>query len=502
MGGHNLARLIEDAYERHGDREALFFEGKWFGTKDMFDRGARFATGLVEIGIQSGDQVVVMMANCPEVAIAYHALWRMGAVVTPAIFLLPPDDLRHVLSSSQAVAVITTPEFVPTVTAALEGVDTVRSVIVAGDEVEGTTPFTSLELDEPMDIVERGDDELAALLFTGGTTGRAKGVMLSHENLWRAGKGGDEASHVPGITRTIVPLPLAHSFGILVTVAGAHSSEPSVNALQRWFDPPSLLQMIQDLEMQQTTVVPSMIQMLLAMPLEDYDLSSLKQVISGASPLSSDVAQEFERRLPGVEIREGYGLSETSAGLSVNRPGMRKLGSVGQPYAECEVRIVDPEGNEVPTGEPGEVTCRSPFVMLGYWRDEEATRNAIKDGWFHTGDVGRVDEEGYLYIVDRLKDLIIRGGFNVYPRDVEDCLLEHPAVAQVGVVGKPDEVRGEEIVAFVQLVEGAEATADELIAFSKERLGRYKYPREVRFVDAIPLTPILKIDRKLLRTRL
>jgi long-chain acyl-CoA synthetase len=502
MGQHNLARLIEGAYERHGDHESLFFEGKWHNSGDLFSRGARTATGLKELGIQPGDRVVVMMANCPEVAITYHALWRLGAVVTPAIFLLPPEELRHVLTTSEAVAVITTPEFVPTVEAAREGVGSVKNVIVAGDAVEGTTNFTSLESGDPLPIADRADDELAALLFTGGTTGRAKGVMLSHENLWRAGEGGDEAAHVDGITRTIVPLPLAHSFGILVTVAGAHAPEPTVNALQRWFDPGSLLEMIQEHKMQQTTVVPSMLQILLTLPLEDYDLSSLKIVISGASPLSPDVATEFERRVPSAQILEGYGLSETSAGLSVNRPGKRKLGSVGQPYSECDVRIVDEEGNEVATGEVGEVTTRSPFVMMGYWRDDKATDDSIKDGWFHTGDLGKLDEDGYLYIVDRVKDLIIRGGFNVYPRDIEECLLQHPAIASAGVVGKPDPIKGEEVVAFVQLAQGAQASEEELITFAKERLGAYKYPREVRFVDQIPLTPILKIDRKQLRTLL
>jgi long-chain acyl-CoA synthetase len=502
VGQHNLARLIESSYERHGEHESLYYEGLWHKSGDLFSRGTRLATGLTDLGIRPGDRVVVMMANCPEVGIAYHALWRMGAVITPAIFLLPPEELRHVLSSSEAVAVITTPEFVPTVEAARENVASVENVIVAGDLVEGTVPFGSLETGASMGIVERDDDELAALLFTGGTTGRSKGVMLSHENLWRAGKGGDEAAHVPGVTRTVVPLPLAHSFGLLVSVAGAHSVDPTASAIQRWFDPVPLLQLIQDLEMQQMTVVPSMLQILLTLPLEDYDLSSLRHVISGASPLSPDVAREFERRVPSVEILEGYGLSETSAGLSVNRPGKRKLGSVGQPYSECEVRIVDDEDNAVPTGETGEVVCRSPFVMKGYWRDEDATTDATSGGWFHTGDIGKLDEDGYLYIVDRVKDLIIRGGFNVYPRDVEECLLEHPAVAQVGVVGKPDEIKGEEVVAFVQLAQGAEATPEELVAFAKERLGGYKYPREVRLIDSVPLTPILKIDRKKLRTLL
>jgi long-chain acyl-CoA synthetase len=254
--------------------------------------------------------------------------------------------------------------------------------------------------------------------------------------------------------------------------------------------------------MQRTTVVPTMLQMLLALPLEEHDLSSLVQVISGASPLSVETAKEFERRVPSAQILEGYGLSETGGAMTVNRPSNRTLGSVGRPYSNCEVRLVDDDGKPVGEGEEGEVTCRAPFVMQGYWRDDDATANTIRDGWLYTGDVGRFDDDGNLYIVDRKKDLIIRGGFNVYPRDVEEVLQLHPAVARAGVVGKPDASKGEEVVGFVQLNEGADATPEELIEFSKERLGRYKYPREVRIIDAIPLTPVLKIDRKQLRARL
>jgi long-chain acyl-CoA synthetase len=502
VGAHNLARLTESAFERHGDYEAMFFEGKWHNSADLFERGRRVAGGLTELGIQPGDRVVVMMANCPEVGILYHALWRIGAVITPAIFLLPPEELRHVLTLSEAVAIVTSPELIATVDAAVEGAPSVRSVIVAGEVPEGKIDFATLEDAEPHDIVDRDDGELAALLFTGGTTGRSKGVMLSHSNLWEAGKGGHEASYVPGVNRTIVPLPLAHSFGILVAVAGGHAEEPSVSALQRWFDPGSLLEMIQELQMQRTTVVPTMLQMLLALPLEDHDLSSLVQVISGAAPLPVDLAKEFERRVPSAQILEGYGLSETGGAMTVNRPGDRTLGSVGRPYSNSEVRLVDDDGKPVGKDEEGEVTCRAPFVMQGYWRDDEATANTIRDGWLFTGDVGRFDDDGNLYIVDRKKDLIIRGGFNVYPRDVEEVLLQHPAVARAGVVGKPDPSKGEEVVGFVQLNEGAEVTPEELIAFAKERLGGYKYPREVRIIDAVPLTPVLKIDRKQLRAQL
>jgi long-chain acyl-CoA synthetase len=242
-----------------------------------------------------------------------------------------------------------------------------------------------------------------------------------------------------------------------------------------------------------------MLQLLLAQPLEDYDLSSLRYLACGAAPLPREVVAELARRLPDVEIREGYGLTETSALVSTNPPGRIRLGSVGLPVPGVELSILADDDGELPAGEVGEICCRSPLVMQGYWGAPELTAEAMRGGWFHTGDLGYVDEDGYLYVVDRKKDLIIRGGFNVFPRDVEDALLEHPAVALAAVVGRPDERHGEEVVAFVALRNGSETTADELVAFAKERIGGYKYPREVRIVPDVPLTPVGKVDRKALR---
>ena len=502
MAEHNLALLAERSFELHGDRPSLFWEGKTFSSGDLRERSHRLSQGLTELGIEPGDRVVVMMANCPEVGISYIALWRAGAAITPAIFLLSAEDLHHILEDSEAKAVITTPEFLATVQQAAEGVETLKFVISTGPEQEGVIPLSSLEEAEPGVIVPRDDQDLAALMYTGGTTGKAKGVMLSHENLWWAGRTSWEASQVPGITRALVPLPLSHSFGLIVTVVGLHAEEPGDAVLMTWFDPTGWLELVQEHKVHNSPMVPTMLQILLAMPLEDYDLSSLSYIVSGASPLSIDVVNEFEKRVPSVHIRQGYGLTETSASMTVTRPDSRKLGSVGPPSPGFDVRIVDEDGNDVPPGEEGEIICKSKAVMLGYWRAEDATSDSIKDGYFYTGDIGKIDEDGQLWILDRKKDLILRGGFNVFPRDIEDALVEHPAVAVAGVVGKPDPVKGEEVVAFVQLNPGAEATEEELLAFAKERLSKYKYPREIRLVENVPLTPVFKIDRKKLRTLL
>ncbi|MBV9603848.1 MAG: AMP-binding protein [Solirubrobacterales bacterium] len=509
----NLARLAEAAFERRGDYEALLFEGRWHGSAELFSRACRLAGGLAALGIQAGERVVVSMANCPEVTIAYQALWRAGAVVTPATFLLTTPDLRHVIADSGAVAVITTPDFVGKVREAVEGLPDVRHVIststaegggASGDA--GVLALSSLEADSPAPIVARADDDLAALLYTGGTTGRAKGVMLSHANLWFSGSAVQKASHVDGVNRGLVTLPLSHSYGILVTIGGMHSPESPVNVLLRWFDPRRFLEMIAEHRLQTSAVVPSMLHLLLAQPLEEFDLSSLVYLGCGAAPLAPGVAAEIERRIPGVTVRQGYGLTETAALISTNPVGREKPGSVGLPVPGTEVRVLDDDGEAVAAGEVGEICCRSPGLMRGYWRsggrDPESTAETIRDGWLHTGDIGYIDDGGYLFIVDRKKDVIIRGGFNVYPRDVEDALLEHPAVTGAGVVGRPDERHGEEVVAFVSVSgEPGAVGTDSLVEWARDRIGGYKYPREVFIVDAMPLTAVGKLDRKALRTR-
>ena len=497
---------------RLGDHESLVFEGERYRSGQIFDRARRVAAGLAGLGITPGDRVVVLMANCPEVPIAYNAIWRAGAVVTPVVFLVTPAELAHILADSGAAAVITTPELLATVTAATAGAPRLRHVIVVGGaapELPGALPadvsaidFAGLESAEPGSITGRSDDDLAALMYTGGTTGRSKGVMLTHRNLYRCSASSHEASQAPGITRTLVPLPLSHAYGMIVTLVGLHAVEPGLAVLQRWFDPALWVALAQDYRVQRTSVVPAMIQMLLAQPLEDADLSALVYVNSGAAPLAAQTREQWERRVPGSKVLEGYGCTESGAVISTSPPGRYRPGSVGLPIPGYQVVIRDDAGRDLPAGPDGEICVRSAGVMTGYWNSPEETEWALRGGWLHTGDIGHLDADGYLYVVDRKKDLIIRGGFNVYPRDVEDVLLQHPAVAMAGVVGRPDPRLGEEVVAFVALLPAGAAGPDELVAFARARLGASKYPREVRILDMLPLTSVGKLDRKALRGRL
>ncbi|MFZ1997565.1 MAG: AMP-binding protein [Solirubrobacteraceae bacterium] len=503
VGERNLGLLAQRSFERRGDYPSLLFEGRWHRSGDLWQRSQRLAAGLAELGVAPGDRVVVCMANCPEVSIAYQALWLAGAVVTPATFLLPAPDLRHVVADAEARAVLTTPEFIDKVLQATAGLEHVRFVICTGatEGGDGVLELAELETADPRPIAARSDDDLAALLYTGGTTGRAKGVMLSHANLYFSGGQAHDAAHVPGINRQLTTLPLSHAYGLLVTIAGMHNSEQGVNVLMRWFDPATYLSLIGEHRLQLSAVVPTMLQILLGMPLEDFDLWTLQWVSSGGAPLAPEVEQEFCRRVPSVSIRQGYGLTESAALISTNPTGAVKRGSVGRPVPGTDVEIRDADEHAVAPGETGEVCARSPGIMRGYWRAPDATSEALENGWLRTGDIGYLDAEGYLYIVDRKKDLIIRGGFNVYPRDVEDALVKHPAVQMAAVVGRPSERHGEEVVAFASLAAGAEITGEELVEWAREHIGGYKYPREIHLVDAIPLTPVGKIDRKAVRAR-
>jgi long-chain acyl-CoA synthetase len=400
--------------------------------------------------------------------------------------------------------VVTTPEFVPKVGSALRGVSTVRFVTVVGGAPDDlgvpTLDFAELASGEPGTIVDRADDDLAALLYTGGTTGRSKGVPLSHENLYWCGSAAYQASNREDLTTALLPLPLAHAYGLLVTCVGMHQEQRGKTILMRWFDPAGWVRLAEEHRVQRSALVPSMIQMLLTQPLEQADLSALVAVTSGASPLADEVRREFEARVPSAKIYEGYGCSETGAVVSGNPLDAPRPGSVGTPVPGVEVSIRDDADRELPPGQDGEICVRSPGTMSGYWNAPEASAAALVGGWLRTGDIGHLDADGYLYVVDRKKDLIIRGGFNVYPRDVEDVLLAHPAVALAGVVGRPDSRLGEEVVAYVSLRPGATVTAEDLTEHAKAHLSAHKYPREIRIVPEVPLTSVGKLDRKRLRT--
>ena len=489
MGETHLGRKAEQAAQRGG---SLTFEGETYDAAALFERSRRLAGGLHAAGLKPGDRVVIMMANCPEVAMTYNACWWGGLVATPLIFLASAPELAHVLTDSGAKAFVTTPEFTAKVAETGLNVPT----FVVGEE-----SFTALEAHEPAPLTDRDDTDLAALLYTGGTTGRSKGVMLSHANLYGTGVNVSQTRKLTGedYDTLLTALPLAHAYGLLVTIAGMFADRPPRAVLQRWFDPTSFLDLAEKHGIEAISVVPSMLQMLLATRLDERDLSALRIVTSGGAPLPSAIQTEWERRVPSSIVLEGYGLTESSALVTSSNREARRAGSVGKPVANVEVKIFGPDGQEMAEGEDGEICVRGATVMAGYWNSPGQTASTVREGWLHTGDVGHLDADGFLFVVDRMKDLIIRGGFNVYPRDVEDALLTHPEVTQAAVVGQPDERHGEEIVAVVALAPEATVTGPELVDYARERLGRHKYPRAIRVVPTVPLTSVGKTDRKAVR---
>jgi long-chain acyl-CoA synthetase len=509
--GSTLQELAEEAWARHGEASVLWFEGTRFSGPQLADRARRLSGGLRAAGLAPGDRVVVCMANCPEVGVSYQGLWRAGAVATPVLFLLSEDELRHVLLDSGATTAITTPELIGKLLAAAAGVDSLQRIVLVGPEPVVATAaaadprvvsFAALEAAEPGPLVTADPAAMAALLYTGGTTGRSKGVVLSHDALsasaWSALAGALEGGDDPAVT--LSPLPLAHVYGLMLSIGAMHLPTGRTSVLMRWFDAPGFLQLVQEHRVESAAVVPAMLLALLQQPLESFDLTSLRRIGSGGAPLPAEAVDRLHARLPGVEVSEGYGCTETAAIISTSPPGAARAGSVGRPAHGVTVRIERPDGSDARPGEDGEICVRTAGLMTGYWHAPEETAHAMRGGWLHTGDIGHRDDDGYLYVVDRTKDLIIRNGINIYPRDVEEALMRHPDVTAVAVVGRPDARTGEEVVAFATARSGSGLTADDLVAFGRAHLSAVKYPREVRLVDAIPLTSVGKLDRKALRS--
>jgi long-chain acyl-CoA synthetase len=493
-GTVNLASLGEENVRRFGEYPALVFEGRECTNVEQQRAANRLAHALRRLGVGPGDRVVVLLPNCPEVLQSYAAILKVGAVVVPVIFLLSPPEVRHILEHAGPAVVITAPELAWKV----EGWD--GPLVLVGGEAPGALAYDGLLAREPAAFatVDRADSDPAVILYTAGTTGQPKGVVLSHGNLLANARAAASLYELDRERWALATLPLSHSYGLSLMNAGHVLGTRAV--LLRWFTPEGVLSAIQEYGVQSMAGVPTMYVYLLNYPeAGGFDTSSMRVWGSGAAPLPVEIVQPFEKRFGG-RLLEGYGLTEAAPVVSTHRhSGVRKLGSVGQPLPGVEVRVVDDADRPLPVGEAGEVCVRGPNVMLGYYRMPEETARVLRGGWLHTGDVGRLDAEGYLYIVERKKDLIIRGGLNVYPREVEDVLYAHPDVAEAALVGMPDPVMGEEGCAFVVLRPGAAATPDGLIAFCRARLAKFKCPREVRVVDALPKSPIGKVLRRELR---
>jgi long-chain acyl-CoA synthetase len=488
----NLAKNLTDTTRVHAGRVAVRVDNAAMTYRALDEASAQVAGLLHQRGLQAGDRVGIMMPNVAEVPVIYYGILRAGGVVVPMNPLLKGREVAYYLSDSGAGLVFAWHAFAGE---ARDGAGQAGAELIVVDETDFPALLGAAGPDDQ--VAERADEDTAVILYTSGTTGQPKGAELTHGNLIsNVGVSCTDIAKAGPDDVIFGGLPLFHVFGQTVALNVAVAAGACLTLLPR-FDAAHALRIIAGHHVTIFEGVPTMYVALLHQPdRADYDTSSLRLCISGGAALPVEVLRGFEEAF-GVPVLEGYGLSETSPVASFNHPDrVQKPGSIGTPIRGVQMRVVDKEDGDIPLGEVGEIVISGPNVMKGYWQRPEATAEAIVGGWFHTGDLARVDEDGYFYIVDRKKDMIIRGGYNVYPREIEEVLYEHPAVAEAAVIGVPHPALGEEVAAAVALKPGATASAGELRDYVKGQVAAYKYPRHLWIVDALPKGPTGKIQKR------
>lgn len=500
-----LADLVRDVARRDGTRAAIIFQDNPISYAHLDAAIERAANGLAARGIVHGDRVAILLPNIPQFVIAYYAVQRVGGVVVPINILYKADEIAYVLNDSEATALFVYELFYPAAAGALPDAPSVRDIffVGAGDAPDGTMPWSALvdgSAPERAPVAVAPHD-LATICYTSGTTGRSKGAMLTHRNFLANCEQCDSLPHfaLGEDDRALLVLPLFHIYAMNVVMNATLRAGATVVLLPR-FEPVAVLEQI---EKHRCTTLPGAPPMYVAWvnhpDLDKYDLSSLRLAGSGAAALPVQVLEGFRART-GVEISEGYGLTEASPASHSNAAGpFNKPGTIGPTIPGVEARLVDEDDNDVPPGAEGEILLRGENIMIGYWRNPDATAEALRGGWFHTGDIATVDEDGYYTIVDRKKDMINAGGFKVWPREVEEVLYRHPAIQEAAVVPMPDAYSGEKPVAFVSLKEGQTASAEELTAYCREHLATFKVPRQFEFRPELPKLPTGKVLRRVLR---
>ncbi len=488
----NLAENLARSAAERGDHVALKLDDVELTYKQLDCAAARIANLLADKGVEAGDRVGIMLPNVPYFAACYYGVLRMGGVVVPMNVLLKKREVGFYLSDPEAKLLFAWHDFAEAAEAGAEEAGAELILVKPGEFEQLVDRYP-----DEAEVVDRDGDDTAVILYTSGTTGTPKGAELTHSNLGRNVELAVKLFDLPDDPVILGALPLFHSFGQTCGLNTCIAAGGTLTLIPR-FDPGKALEIIERDSVDVFQGVPTMYAAMLNYPgAEDVDTSSLEVCASGGSAMPVEVMKAFEEKFD-CKILEGYGLSETSPVASFNHPDReRKPGSIGTPIEGVEMKVVDDDGNEIPQGEPGEIVIRGHNVMKGYWKRPEATEEAISaEGWFRTGDMATVDSDGYFFIVDRKKDLIIRGGYNVYPREIEEVIYEHPAVREAAVVGVAHDDLGEEVGAAIALKEGEEASEDEIRAHCKEQVAAYKYPRVIWFVDELPKGPTGKILKR------
>ncbi|RMG55750.1 MAG: long-chain fatty acid--CoA ligase [Acidobacteria bacterium] len=482
------------------DKVFLYFHDLEVTYRQLNDITDRLANGLTRLGIRKGDKVCLLLSNRPEFVYVFLGVPKVGAVLVPINIRLKAEEVQFIVENSDATVIVAEEVFLPLVHAIRPACPKIQHVVVVGEsERQGAIPFSQLldaPASEPPEEVLPQDE--MSIIYTSGTTGKPKGVVLTHENYYVNSEQGVMISKMGPDERAMCILPLFHVNGQVVTILMPMQAGGSL-ILTEGFSPKTFFHNIARYRATTFSGVPTVYSILLHAPeAEQHDLGSLRMCICGAAPMPVEVLTRFEEKF-NTTIIEGYGLSEGTCASTLNPiEGGRKIGSVGVPLPGQEIKIVDDHDRELPPGRVGEVLIRGRNVMKGYYKNPAATAEALRGGWLHTGDLGYRDEDGFLYLVGRKKEMIIRGGVNIYPKEIEEVLYRHPKVKEAAVIGVPDEIWGEEVACCLILKEGETWTEEDVIAYCREHLADFKCPRKVFFVEAFPKTATGKIQKHLL----
>ncbi len=505
----NLGHFLNVTAGAHPEVTAVILDDYKMTYAEVASAARRVANVLKAKGLGPGDKIAMMLPNTPHFPIVYYGILLSGATVVPVNALYTEHEIVHYLSDSGAVAFFAFELFEAEARKAFEGVRECKHFIVAGPPGNDTEPelgenFMNLVLgaSDEFDTVQTMPDDTAAILYTSGTTGAPKGAELTHFNLFfNAYFCSSSLTEVQPGDVSLVTLPLFHSFGQTCLMNSCILGAGAMTLVPR-FETQKVMEVIARDKVKTIALVPTMYFFILNEPnWKDYDFSNLERAMSGGAALPEDVHRRFQERY-GVTILEGYGLSETSPVATFSVAGEKlRVGSIGRPIWGVEIKIMRDDGRFAETGEVGEIVIRGHNVMKGYYNQPEATAKAIVNGWFHSGDLGRVTKDGFFYVVDRKKDLIIRGGMNIYPREIEEVLYTHPKVLEASVIGIADVARGEELKVFVSAKAGEKLLPEEITAYLQARTAKYKWPKEVEVLEALPVGPTGKILKRELKQR-
>jgi long-chain acyl-CoA synthetase len=502
----NLATMLRESATANPDKPLVHINDLSFTYAQVDEISGRLASSLLALGLERGDKVAVQLPNLPQFLFTYFGILKAGLVMVPLNPLLRAPEVAYHLENSDSKVLVTFEMFADEAVKGAQQAGGITTYVVnmPGNDQrpEGTKHYDELYFaDDTREILPTDADDTAVLLYTSGTTGKPKGAELTHFNLYMNCTVAGELFGFRDDDVGVAVLPLFHVFGLSSVLNTSVRYGGTIVLIPRF----ELEPVVEAVERHRCTIfsgVPTMYFGLLTMDTSGKDLSSLRVGVSGGAAIPGEVIRAFEEKFPGCVVLEGYGLSESTSTTTFNvNAEQRKVLSIGKPVWGVQVQVVDAQDKPLPPGQDnvGEIVIRGHNIMKGYYKNPEATAEAFRGGWFHTGDLAYADDDGYLFIVDRKKDLVIRGGYNVYPREVEEVLYGHPAIAEAAVIGKPDDKLGEEVVAIVAAKPGADIDADEVIAYCKERMAAYKYPREVRLVDELPKGPTGKILKKELR---